>query len=145
VPSRSFLYDRAPTPEEKTVKLSFFAAAVMASVIANPAASAQAAYKKDLPDSLTKVAKITESVAAATAQKRLPKATIAGVELERENGKLQYSYDMKTTGKSGIDEVNVDAITGKIIAVAHETPASEKKEAAEEAKAAAAAPKPKKP
>ena len=37
--------------------------------------------------------------------------------MERENGKLIYSYDIKTAGKSGIDEVHVSAITGKIIVV----------------------------
>jgi hypothetical protein len=54
-----------------------------------------------------------------------------------------YSYDIKTAGKSGIDEVNVDAVTGKVIGFAHETPAAEKKEAADEAKAKSS--KPKKP
>ena len=64
----------------------------------------------------------------------MPKGKIDGVELEMENGKLMYSYDLKTAGKSGIDEVNVDAITGKIIGFSHESPAAEKKEAAAEAK-----------
>jgi uncharacterized membrane protein YkoI len=109
---------------------------VAAIALAGSTAHAQASYKRDIPDSLAKAAKITEAAAAATAQARLPKAKIDGVELERENGKLIYSYDLKTAGKSGIDEVNVDAITGKIVAVAHETPATEKKEAAAEAKAA---------
>ena len=112
--------------------------AVAAIAIAGSAAHAQASYKKDLPDSLTKLAKVTEDAAAATAQARVPKGKIQGVELERENGKLMYSYDIKTTGKSGIDEVNVDAMTGKILAFAHESPAAEKKEAAEDAKAAKA-------
>jgi len=42
---------------------------------------------------------------------------------------------MKTPGRSGIDEVNVDAMTGKVVGVSHESPATEKKEAAAEAKA----------
>jgi hypothetical protein len=104
-------------------------------VLAASTAQAQSAYKREIPDSLASQAKITEAAASATAQKRLPKATIEAVELERENGRLMYSYDMKTAGKSGIDEVNVDAITGKIIGVSHESPATEKKEAAAEAKA----------
>jgi uncharacterized membrane protein YkoI len=124
------------------MKMTLIGAALIASTIAPCAAHAQATYKKDVPDSLTKSAKITESVAAATAQKRLPKATIDAVELERENGTLQYSYDMKTAGKSGIDEVSVDAVTGKILNVSHETPATEKKEAAAEKKAAAKTKKP---
>jgi hypothetical protein len=109
---------------------------IAALVLLAPAAYAQESYKKDLPDSLVKHAKVTESEAAATAQKRVPKGKIKSVEIERENKKLIYSYDFETPGKSGIDEVNVDAMTGKVIGgVQHETPATEKKEAAEEAKA----------
>jgi len=109
---------------------------VAALAVAGSSARAQATYKREIPDSLVKAAKISEAAAAETAQKRVPNATIARVELERENGKLIYSYDMKTKGKSGVDEVNVDAVTGKIISVAHESPVTEKKEAAAEAKAA---------
>lgn len=93
---------------------------------------AQATYKRDIPDSLAKLAKVTEEVAAKTAQKRVPKGTIEGVELEREKGKLIYSYDFKVPGKSGMEEVNVSAMTGKVVARQHESAAKEKKEAAEE-------------
>jgi hypothetical protein len=116
---------------------------IAALVLLAPAAYAQG-YKKELPDSLVKRAKITESAAAETAQKRVPKGKIKAVELENENKKLIYSFDIETAGKSGIDEVNIDAMTGKVIGVVHETPKMEKKEAAEDAKAAkkAAAKKP---
>lgn len=92
-------------------------------------------YKKDLPDSLVRVAKVTEASAAATALAKVPKGAIESVELEREGGKLLYSYDIKVAGKSGIDEVQVNAMTGDIVGkVVHESPAAEKKEAADEAK-----------
>ena len=113
--------------------------AIAAIAFAGSHAQAQGSYKKELPDALTKVAKVTESVAAATAQARVPNGKIQGVELEREKDRLIYSYDIKTAGKRGIDEVHVDAMTGKIISFAHESPAAEKKEAAEDAKAAKAA------
>ena len=106
------------------------------------AGHAQASYKKEIPDSLVRQAKITEAAAAAAAQARVPKGTIQSVELEKEKGRLIYSYDIKTTGKRGIDEVNIDATTGKIVAFAHETPADEKKEAADDAKAAKKVKKP---
>ncbi len=94
-----------------------------------------AGYKKDLPDSLAREAKVTEAAAAATALAKVPKGAIEAVEIEREGGKLIYSYDIKVAGKSGIDEVNVNAITGEIVGkVQHESAAAEKKEAADEAK-----------
>jgi uncharacterized membrane protein YkoI len=92
-------------------------------------------YTKDLPDSLTREAKVTETAAAVTALAKVPKGAIAAVELEREGGKLLYSYDIKVPGKSGIDEVQVNAVTGEIVGkVTHESAAAEKKEAADEAK-----------
>jgi uncharacterized membrane protein YkoI len=116
-------------------------AAVAMAVTAVPA-FAQGSYKKELPDALAKKTKVTEEVAAKAAMARVPKGEIQAVELEEEKGKLIYSYDMKVPGKTGIDEVNVSAITGKVIASSHETPAAEKKEAAADAKAAAKKKKP---
>lgn len=110
------------------------ALAAAALAIAAVSASAQETYKKDMPDSLAKRAKIAESIAAETAQKRVPKGKIEGVELEMEKGKLIYSYSLKTEGKSGTEEVNVNAMTGKVVGVMHESAAAEKKEAAEEKK-----------
>jgi len=130
------------------MKWTSLVAPLGATLILAPGTHAQGTYKRDIPDSLAAKAKVTEAAAAATAQKRFPKGAIQSVELEREDGHLKYSYDIATSGKSGIDEVDVDALTGKIIAVSHETPEQMKKEAAEEAneaKAKAAPPKPKKP
>ena len=50
-------------------------------------------------------------------------------ELEEEKGKLISSFDIKVAGKSGIEEVNVDARTGDVIAHEHETPKAEQAEA----------------
>ena len=132
------------------MKWTSLVAPLAATLILAPAGHAQGGgnYKREIPDSLAAKAKITEAAAAAVAQKRFSKGAIQSVELEREDGHLKYSYDIATSGKSGIDEVDVDALTGKIIAVSHETPEEMKKEAAEEAneaKAKAAPPRPKKP
>ena len=108
--------------------------AVVALIALAPPAHAQGSYKKEVPDSLAKKAKISEAQAADIAMKRVPKGKIEAVELEREDGKFLYSYDLKTPGKSGIDEVHIDAMTGKVVSFVHETPAMEKKEAADEAK-----------
>jgi uncharacterized membrane protein YkoI len=91
---------------------------------------------------LQKEAKMTMADARALAQRTVPKATIQTGEIEREGGKLIYSFDMKTPGKAGIDEVNIDAMTGKLIGNQHETPKDEKAEAKADAKAAKAKTKP---
>ena len=80
------------------------------------------------PLSLAKAAKINEATAAVAAQKRVPAGTIQAVELERENKRLIYSYELKIAGRSGVEEMNVDAITGKVLSAEHGSPAAEKKE-----------------
>jgi hypothetical protein len=73
-------------------------------------------------------ARITPDAARATALAKVPGAIVQSQELEHEHGKLIYSFDLKVPGKTGIDEVNVDAITGKVLLVQHETPKQEAKE-----------------
>jgi len=113
---------------------------VIASALAVAAGTAGAqrpTYKRDVPARLAKRAKVQESTAAAMAQRLVPAAHIQALELENDGGKLIYSFDMKTPGKDGIDEVNVDAITGTQVGkIGHESSASETGEAAAEAKAA---------
>ena len=96
------------------------------------------------PASMTQVqlarqAKIPAAQARAIAVARVPGAKVRAEELERENGKLIYSYDLTVAGKSGIEEVNVDAMTGKVVAMQHEGAAAEKAEAKAETKVAAKA------
>ncbi len=95
---------------------------------------AKSTVQKDTPASLRKEAKISEKTARATALKEVPNGKVNSSELERENGKLIYSFDIKVSGKAGIEEVTVDAITGAIVTHEHETPKAEKKEAAAEKK-----------
>ena len=79
-------------------------------------------------------AKIKETEARATALSQVKNGTVRSEELEREHGHLIYSYDIQVPGKPGIDEVNVDAMTGKVVAKTHEGPGAERKEADAEAK-----------
>jgi uncharacterized membrane protein YkoI len=88
---------------------------------------------------LEREAKFTMTQARALASQTVPGAAIQAGEIERENGKLIYSFDMKTKGKTGIDEVNIDAMTGTVIGNQHETPKAERAEAKADAKAAKAA------
>lgn len=100
---------------------------------------AQAPKKNETQAELQKQARMTMKDARALAEKTVPGATIQAGEIERENGKLIYSFDMKIAGKSGIDEVNIDAMTGKLVSKHHESPADEAKEAKADAKARQAA------
>lgn len=90
--------------------------------------------RTDIPPALAKHAKISLDSARTIATHRVANATIASQELEREHGRLIYSFDMKVAGKSGVEEVNVNALNGKVVGVSHEGPAAEKKEAAAEKK-----------
>lgn len=78
---------------------------------------------------LARQAKITMEQARATALKRAP-GKVEGSELEREHGRLVYSFDIRNA-KGTIDEVQVSAITGRIVRVEHE---NKQQEAAEKRK-----------
>ena len=91
-----------------------------------PAANSQAALRRE--------AKIAEADARKTALAAVPGGRVRSHELEREKGKLIYSYDIKVAGKPGIEEVNVDAMTGAIVAQQHESAKAEAKERKAEAK-----------
>src|SRR5712692_10342736 len=82
---------------------------------------------------LQKEAKISMKKARSIALKKAP-GKVSSAELERENGKLIYSFDIKQGGQTGITEVAVDAITGDVIETHHETPAKEAAEKAQESK-----------
>jgi uncharacterized membrane protein YkoI len=82
------------------------------------------------PAQMQKEAKVSFADAQKTALKEVPGAHVKSHELEHEKGKLIYSFDMKTTGKSGVEEINIDALTGAVVAKEHETKKQEKAEAA---------------
>jgi uncharacterized membrane protein YkoI len=91
--------------------------------------------KKETQTDLQKEAKIAETDARATALKEVPNGSVKSEELEREKGKLVYSYDITVPGKSGVEEVNVNAIDGSVVGKIHESAKAEKAEAKQEAKA----------
>ena len=93
---------------------------------------------------LTAMAKVSDADARKAALDKVGAAgaTISKGGLEVEDGCLLYSFDVKTPGKSGIDEVWVDATTGQVVGdVKHETPKMEKAEAKADAKERGAAAK----
>ncbi len=76
-------------------------------------------------------AKITKAQAEKTALAKVPNGKIKSGELEKEHGKLVWSFDISTPHSKNITEVQVDAKTGKTASVKIETAkekAAEKKE-----------------
>jgi len=62
-------------------------------------------------------AKVSEADARATALTKVPDGKIKEGELEKEHGKLIWSFDIAKPNAEGISEINVDAVTGEIVAV----------------------------
>src|SRR5271157_4152921 len=99
---------------------------------AQASAQATAPKKSKIPASLKSQAKISLEDARATALKKVP-GEIREEELEKENGKLVYSFDIQATGKRDITEVQVSATDGSIVSIEKEDAASEAKEKKQEA------------
>ena len=82
-------------------------------------------------------AKVSKEVAQQAALAKVPNGTVKEGELEKEKGKLIWSFTFTIPDSKDIKEVNVDAITGDVVGeVETETPADQAKEAAEDAAAA---------
>jgi hypothetical protein len=80
---------------------------------------------------LSKEAKITMEQAQKTALAK-EAGKIQSKEIEREKGKLIYSFDVKMA--DGVHEVNVDAMTGEVVEDTIESAAAEAKEKAADKK-----------
>ncbi len=117
---------------KSTLAVSLFAATLGLSPLALQAAP-KTTHKIETQADLQKDAKISMDKAREIALKKVPGGKIESGELERENGKLIYSFDIKTS-KSGVTEVNVNAIDGNIVAVQKENSAKEAAEKKQEAK-----------
>jgi hypothetical protein len=96
-----------------------------------PAGTQSAAVQYEtarLPDS----AKVDSATAGRTALAKVPNGKILQQELERDGGRLVYSIDIKSGTKPGVEEVQVDALDGSVVSVAHESAADEGAEAKKE-------------
>jgi uncharacterized membrane protein YkoI len=73
-------------------------------------------------------AKISKLAAEKIALSKVPTGTIQSAELEKERGKLIWSFDISKPRTKNITEVQVDARNGRIVSVQIETPAAQMKE-----------------
>ena len=110
-----------------------FTAPLLASVLALGVSYSFAAAEPSQAE-LTAQAKVTQAQAAKTALAAVPNGVVKSVEIEREHGKLVWSFDISQPAKDGATEIQVDARSGKIVSRKLESGADEAKEAAAEAK-----------
>jgi hypothetical protein len=108
-----------------------FAAPVLATVAALGFSHAFAAAPSQ--DALMAQARVTKEQATHTAIGKVPNGVVRSAELEREHGKLIWSFDMAQAGRSGVTEVQVDAVNGRIVSLKHESASQEAGEASAEA------------
>ena len=97
----------------KTVEIQLFLCSVLA-------AGFLAGCATENESQLQAKAKISKADAQATALAKVPNGTVKDCELEREHGKLIWSFGITTPDSKDITEVNVDALTGAVVNVEHE-------------------------
>lgn len=123
----------SPFSHRQALRRRAASALVALGLLALPAAAQTSVHETRA--ALRAEAKVTMKAARKTALALVPGGRVKSSELERENGHLLYSFDIATRGKTGIDEVQIDALTGaQIGTVVHESKADEKAEAKQEAK-----------
>ncbi|MGA9452106.1 MAG: PepSY domain-containing protein [Verrucomicrobiia bacterium] len=106
--------------------------AVAAALLAGCCTEKGEAKHKNKEAKLMAEAKVSKETAEQTALAKVPNGTIKEAEIEKEHGKLIWSFDVATPDAKDITEVNVDAITGNVVSVEKEAAESEAKEAAGE-------------
>lgn len=108
------------------------AAAKPAAAVRIDAQPGAPAFPVEAPDSLKALTRITVDSAAKLAMAQVPGGVIQAAELEREKNALNWSFDLKVQGHEGISEVNVNAVTGAVLATEHENAASVARETRED-------------
>ena len=106
-----------------------FAAAFVSLASTSTLAAISGAESKVHAD-LARQAKISLEAARKIALAKVPGGVVKSEELEREKGRLIYSFDIAVAGRPGVEEINVSAVSGKILAQNHESAKDEKKEEA---------------
>ncbi|MBV9215488.1 MAG: PepSY domain-containing protein [Acidobacteria bacterium] len=102
--------------------VTFLATGLMVAQPAQQPSQAQADLKAQ--------AKVTEEQASKAALERVPHGKIKSSEIEKERGKLVWSFDITKPDTKNLTQVQVDAKTGTVISKHVETPKEQAKEAA---------------
>lgn len=102
---------------------TFVCCALTLGLLAGGLATPAHAGNKDKQAKLAAKAKISKADAEKIALAQVSNGTVKDAELEKEHGKLIWSFDIATPGSADITEVQVNAKTGKVESVEKETPA----------------------
>jgi uncharacterized membrane protein YkoI len=102
------------------MKRNFIPVGMLAAALALFGASGCTTEKQEQAE-LQAQAKVSKEQAQATAQAKVPNGTITESELEKEKGRLIWSFDMSTPDSKDTTEVNVDAISGDLVNVETES------------------------
>lgn len=102
--------------------------AIAAAILVTGSTTLVLATSQETQARLRAEAKVTQAAAENTALAKVPNGKIKSGELEREHGKLVWSFDISMPHSKNITEVQVDAKTGKIAAVEIEMPKDQAKE-----------------
>ena len=87
-----------------------------AAPVSDPDASSHEPYNKDdIPSNI----RVSEAKAREIALRRVPNGSIRDIDLERENGLAIWEVEILTAGKSGHHQVQIDAMSGKVILFRH--------------------------
>jgi uncharacterized membrane protein YkoI len=101
--------------------LTFAAAGVSTACMRGQVRVVQGISIKEDKPGLWQRATLSPDAAMRTALARVPGGRITEAELEEEDGRLLYSFDIRVEGRSGVEEVQVDARTGEVVSIEHES------------------------
>lgn len=103
------------------------AVAILFGMLSLPGPALAQQVKEARPGLLAR-ASITPDSARSAALGAVSGGAILEGELEEERGLLVYSFDLKVQGTMGVEEVQVDAKTGRVVCSQHESDAAERAE-----------------
>jgi uncharacterized membrane protein YkoI len=105
---------------------------IVVAALALVVATGARAAAEESQEKLLREAKVDRSHAEVIALGRARGGKVKSAEIEREHGHLVWSFDITLPNTSDIMEVQVDAKTGKVVAVEKENPSQQAKEAKED-------------
>ncbi len=73
------------------------------------------------PETVAKKARISMEEARVIALAKVPTGTVRAEELNREQDKLAYSFEILVPGKKGIEVVRVNPADGEIVSIKHKS------------------------